>query len=233
MIWTAFLLGILGSFHCVGMCGPIAFMLPVEKNNPAKKFIQVGLYHLGRLLSYMVLGLLFGAIGSTFFTFGFQQQLSIIIGVLMLILVIFPTKPFKKVRFWQPMHHFFFKIQSHIGVSLKKEGFSSLFQLGVLNGLLPCGLIYMAIFASIALGSLLESSLYMLFFGIGTIPMMTGVIYFRGFIQSILKLNPRRIVSYAVAVMGILFILRGMGLGIPYISPKSITEKVTSSFECH
>ncbi len=233
MIWTAFALGFLGSFHCVGMCGPIAFMLPVGKSKPFQKLVQVSLYHLGRLLSYMALGLLFGAIGSAFFTFGVQQQLSIIVGVVILLALVFPTKGFKKITFLQPVYQFFFKIQSQLGATLKKDAYSSLFQLGILNGLLPCGLVYMAIFASIAIGSLLESSLYMLFFGLGTIPMMTGVIYFRGFIQQILKFNPRKVIPYAIAVMGILFILRGMGLGIPYISPKPMTEKVTSTMECH
>jgi sulfite exporter TauE/SafE len=233
MIWTAFVLGILGSFHCVGMCGPIAFMLPVGKSKPVKKLLQVTLYHLGRLISYTALGLLFGSIGSAFFTFGVQQQLSIIIGIIILLLVIFPSKRFEKISFLKPVYTLFYKIQAHLGASLKKEGYASLFQLGLLNGLLPCGLVYMAIFASLALGSLWQSSLYMVFFGLGTIPMMTGVIYFRGFIQKVLKFNPRRIIPYAVAVMGILFILRGLGLGIPYVSPKPMTEKVTSSMECH
>ncbi len=233
MIWTAFVLGLVGSLHCVGMCGPIAFMLPVGKSSPSKKFIQVSLYHLGRLISYLALGLVFGAIGSAVFTFGVQQQISIIVGVIMLLLVVFPYKPMQKVKVFQPIYSVFYKIQSQLGASLKKDSFGSLFQLGLLNGLLPCGLVYMAIFASLAIGDFWESSLYMVFFGLGTIPLMTGVIYARDFIQQVMKWNPRRIIPYAVAFMGILFILRGLGLGIPYISPKPMIEQVSSNYECH
>ena len=57
MLWSALVLGLMGSFHCVGMCGPIAFMLPVDHTNPAKKLFQVFLYHFGRLMAYGTIGL--------------------------------------------------------------------------------------------------------------------------------------------------------------------------------
>ena len=91
----------------------------------------------------------------------------------------------------------------------------------------------MAVFASVATADLSNSVFYMLLFGLGTVPMMTGVIYFKGFIQKVTKFNFRKIIPYAVVVIGILFILRGMGLGIPYVSPKPAVEEASSTMECH
>ena len=76
MIYSALLLGFLGSLHCIGMCGPIAFMLPVDHKNSSKKVAQVGLYHIGRIISYSIIGLIFGLLGKSLYIFGLQQQLS-------------------------------------------------------------------------------------------------------------------------------------------------------------
>ena len=90
MLLSAIIFGLLGSFHCIGMCGPIAFMLPIDRVNKTKGFFQILSYHLGRLFTYSLIGLLFGFLGRGFYFFGFQQQLSIIVGVLMIITIIFP-----------------------------------------------------------------------------------------------------------------------------------------------
>ena len=63
MLWTALVLGLAGSFHCIGMCGPIAFVLPINRSSKTSLFYQIFLYHFGRLLSYSMIGLLFGFIG--------------------------------------------------------------------------------------------------------------------------------------------------------------------------
>ena len=96
MLLSALTFGLLGSFHCVGMCGPIAFMLPVDRTNNVKKISQIFIYHFGRLLAYSLIGLLFGLVGKGLYLFGLQQQLSIIIGVLMIIVVLIPYKTFNK-----------------------------------------------------------------------------------------------------------------------------------------
>ena len=233
MLWSAFLLGLLGSLHCVGMCGPIAFMLPVGKSNGLQKFTQVSLYHMGRLIAYAAIGLVFGIIGHSFATFGVQQQLSIGIGILMITLVIFPQKQLERFKVTQPIYKLVNKVKQELGLAFKKDSYFNFFQLGFLNGLLPCGLVYMAVFASVATADLSNSVFYMLLFGLGTVPMMTGVIYFKGFIQKVTKFNFRKIIPYAVVVIGILFILRGMGLGIPYVSPKPAVEEASSTMECH
>ncbi len=233
MLWSAFILGFLGSLHCVGMCGPIALMLPVSQHNPYKKSFQILLYNVGRVLTYIIIGLVFGLLGESIATFGFQQQLSIIIGIIMLLSVILPQKQLQKFKISKPFYKAVAKVKSEMGESFKKKSFDTFFYLGFLNGFLPCGLVYMAVFASIATADLTMSAAYMALFGLGTIPMMAMVTYMRDFTKNVLKLNLRKIIPYAVAVIGILFILRGMGLGIPYISPKPMTEKVTADLNCH
>lgn len=121
MLASAFILGLLGSFHCVGMCGPIAFMLPVDRTNSIKKVSQIAIYHFGRLLSYSLIGLVFGLIGKSLYIFGFQQQLSILIGVLMILVVVIPQKTFNKYNFSKPIYRTISKVKSALGAALKKK----------------------------------------------------------------------------------------------------------------
>ena len=233
MLFSAFILGLLGSLHCVGMCGPIAFMLPVDRSNSFKKVSQIAIYHFGRLLSYSLIGLVFGLLGKSFYLFGIQQQLSIIIGILMIIIVILPHKVIGKYNLSKPLYRIISKVKSSLGKALKKKTADTFLTIGFLNGFLPCGLVYMAVFGSIATGSLLEGSLYMILFGLGTIPLMTTAIYLGKFLNSTIKQRIQKAIPVIVVIIGVLFILRGLGLGIPYISPAPIVETATSAIECH
>ncbi len=235
MLWSGFLLGLVGSLHCVGMCGPIAFMLPVSHDKPLKKGIQIFLYHLGRLLAYAVIGLVFALVGQGFTAFGYQQHISIAVGVIMIILVLIPQSYIKPIKIFTPFFRFINGIKSELGKALKQKSYDTFFSLGFLNGFLPCGLVYMAVIAAFATSSFTDSILYMVLFGVGTIPMMTGVIYAQSFIKKYLKFNYKKLIPIAVVIVGLLFILRGMGLGIKYISPKmeAPTDKVEASINCH
>jgi len=104
--------------------------------------------------------------------------------------------------------------------------------IGFLNGFLPCGLVYMAIFGAIATGNALQGSLYMALFGLGTIPLMTSAIYLGNFLNVQVRQRIRKAIPVFVAVIAGLFILRGLGLGIPYVSPKPIAETVSAEMEC-
>lgn len=233
MLVTALLFGLLGSFHCVGMCGPIAFILPVDRKNPVKKIGQISLYHFGRIFSYSILGLIFGLVGKSLNLFGFQQQLSIIIGALMILVILIPQRTFNKYNFSQPIFRLISKVKSALGKELKKKSPDTFLTIGFLNGFLPCGLVYMAVFGAIASGNAFQGSLYMAFFGLGTIPLMTSAIYLGNFLNAQVRQRIRRAIPVFVVVIGCLFILRGMGLGIPYISPKPVTETVSADAECH
>ena len=114
MLYTALLFGLLGSFHCVGMCGPIAFLLPVDRTNNFKKIGQIFLYHFGRIPAYSIIGLVFGLVGKSLNLFGFQQQLSILIGVLMIAVIFIPIKTFNKYNFSKTIYKAVSKVKSLI-----------------------------------------------------------------------------------------------------------------------
>jgi len=233
MLISALIFGLLGSLHCVGMCGPIAFMLPVEHKNPFKKFFQITSYHAGRLFAYALIGLVFGILGKSFSLFGLQQQLSIAVGILMILAVILPNKRFQNSKISAFFYKFVGKIKQNLGASLKKKSADTFLTIGFLNGFLPCGLVYIAVFAALAAGSLLQSSLYMVFFGLGTIPLMSVAIYAASLLKGINRQKIQKTIPVFVVIIGVFFILRGMGLGIPYLSPAPVTEIVNANIECH
>lgn len=233
MLWSALIFGLLGSFHCVGMCGPIAFMLPIDRTNSYKKIIQIFTYHLGRILAYSLIGLFFGLVGKSLYIFGIQQQLSIAIGVLMILVVLIPTQILNNYNFSKPIYKLISKVKSSLGQALKKKTADTFLTIGFLNGFLPCGLVYMAVFASITTQNAVQGSLYMALFGLGTIPLMTSAIYLGKFLNQTVKQRIQKAIPVFVIVIGLLFILRGLGLGIPYLSPAPITEIASSQIECH
>ncbi|GHA23958.1 membrane protein [Salinimicrobium marinum] len=233
MLYSALIFGLLGSFHCVGMCGPIAFMLPVSRDNKLKKFFQVFLYHGGRLLAYSIIGLAFGIVGKSLNLFGLQQQLSILVGILMIAAILIPSEKLQKYNFSKPVFKIIGKVKSSMGAALKKKTPDTFLTIGFLNGFLPCGLVYIAVFGAVASGSFFEGSLYMLLFGLGTIPLMTTAVYSKGLLSGVARQRIRKLIPVFVVLMGVLFILRGMGLGIPYLSPAPVTEMVSASASCH
>ena len=233
MLWSALILGLLGSFHCVGMCGPIAFMLPVDRSNSFRKVSQIMTYHIGRLLAYSLIGLFFGLMGKSLYIFGIQQQLSIAIGVLMIVIALIPMQTFNKYNFSKPIYRIIYKVKSALGQALKKKTADTFLTIGFLNGFLPCGLVYMAVFASLAMQNAVYGSLYMALFGLGTIPLMTTAIYLGKFLNSTIKQRIQKAIPVFVVIIGLLFILRGLGLGIPYLSPAPVIEMASSAIECH
>ena len=232
MFLSAIIFGLLGSFHCVGMCGPIAFMLPIDRQNKTKGFFQILSYHFGRLLTYSLIGLLFGFLGKGFYLFGFQQQLSIIVGIIMILSVIFP-KLFYKVNFSKSINKVIFKVKNALGKELKKKGNDTFFTIGFLNGFLPCGLVYMAVFGALATTNVFSGSFYMFLFGLGTIPLMTAVVYLGNFTKGTFRKKIQKAIPIVVVFIGVLFILRGLGLAIPYISPVPVADLVSANSSCH
>lgn len=230
LILAAFTMGILGSFHCVGMCGPLALSLPLNNNSASSKFSGALLYNSGRIVTYSVFGLIFGVIGKTVALFGFQQWLSVILGVLIIVFVILP----KRVSALQNRNAglwFFEKVRSLLGTLFLQKNHASLFFIGLLNGLLPCGLVYMAVAGAVAAGDVVNSVLFMAFFGLGTLPVMWSVAFFGNYVSLGIRQKIRRVYPYMMMLMACLLILRGMGLGIPYVSPgMKVEEKQT--IEC-
>ncbi|WP_289038670.1 sulfite exporter TauE/SafE family protein [uncultured Zobellia sp.] len=233
MILSALILGLMGSLHCVGMCGPISFMLPVDRTNNFKKLGQIFIYHFGRLMAYAIIGLVFGLVGKGLSIFGAQQKLSIVIGALMILVVLIPYKTFNKYNLSNPIYKVISKVKNQLGKELKKKSADTFLTIGFLNGFLPCGLVYMALFGAIAMGNALQGGLYMMLFGLGTIPLMTTAIYFSGLLKGSVRQKVQKAIPVFVVVIGLLFILRGLGLGIPYVSPAPVTHLASSAIECH
>lgn len=226
MLWAAISLGLLGSLHCVGMCGPIALSLPVQDKSQYARFLAILIYNLGRIITYSALGALFGLLGQGFAIFGLQQILSIVLGVIILLSVLLPGDLFAQFSFTSKLHQLFSKLKISLGNLFQNRSIKALFYIGLLNGLLPCGLIYMAITGALASGSVLSGTLFMALFGLGTVPAMFSVAWFGNLISVKFRLGITKAMPYVVSVMAVLLILRGMNLGIPYISPK-MTE------QCH
>lgn len=233
MLWSALIFGLLGSFHCVGMCGPIAFMLPVDRSNNFRKVTQIFTYHFGRIVAYSIIGVFFGLVGKSLYIFGLQQQLSIFIGVLMIVVILMPTKVFNKYNFSKPIYKVISKVKSSLGKALKKKTADTFLTIGFLNGFLPCGLVYMAVFASIAMEGAIKGGLYMALFGVGTIPLMTSAIYLGKFLNTRIKQRIQKAIPIFVVIMGLLFIVRGLGLGIPYLSPAPNAKMAEGEIDCH
>ncbi|WP_264537036.1 sulfite exporter TauE/SafE family protein [Flavobacterium sp. N1736] len=233
MLYSAFIFGLISSFHCIGMCGPIAMMLPVDRQNEVKKAIQIFTYHIGRLIAYAVIGLIFGLLGRGFFLAGLQQNMSIVIGLFMIIVVLIPEKVFSKYNFSKPVYKVISKIKSGLGSHFKNKSYKSLFIIGLLNGFLPCGMVYVALFGAIAMQSASLGILYMILFGLGTIPLMTAVVYLNSLLNLSFRNKIQRAIPYVAVIIGVLFILRGLGLGIPYLSPSNMSLFVQEVPNCH
>ena len=219
ILLTALLLGLLGSFHCLGMCGPIAFILPVDRISKAKMSLQTLLYHLGRMTSYALIGLLFGYLGKGISLIGFQQKVSLILGILMVVLAFVPAGKVLRIKPLAGWQKFVYFVKYSLGNYLKKRSTSGFYIIGFFNGLLPCGLVYIALVGAMATGDPLLGTLYMAVFGLGTAPMMTLAIFLGNFVSVKIRNKINKLIPYAVALVGILFILRGLNLGIKFLSP--------------
>jgi len=148
-------------------------------------------------------------------------------------MIVLPKKTINKFSITKPIYKILSGVKNRLGKELKKKRMDTFFTIGFLNGFLPCGLVYMAIFASIATGNMIEGSLYMILFGLGTIPLMTAFVYLGNFTTGLVRKRIQQFIPVAVVVIAVLFILRGMGLGIPYVSPIHLHEMVDGGQMCH
>jgi sulfite exporter TauE/SafE len=229
---AAISMGFFGSFHCIGMCGPIALAIPMYNKNKFYKTASILMYNAGRIFTYSSLGILFGLIGQGFALAGLQQILSVTLGSIILLIVLLPQHLVSKYRFTNILFKLVGKVKTALAKQLAKKGLLSLFVLGTLNGLLPCGLVYMAIAGAVASSSVLHAVLFMAFFGLATVPLMFSISYFSHLISLQFRSTIRKTIPYITAAMAILLIVRGLNLNIPYLSPEKNAE--TNSFaSCH
>lgn len=217
---AALILGLTSSFHCVGMCGPIALSMGLTKKQATNFYLQNLTYQFGRIVTYALLGAVLGIVGQGFQLAGLQQYLTIGVGVLLIVMALFSFggKDFaSKLPF---LSQSLLKVKMALGRLLQKADYKSRFATGILNGFLPCGMVYMALTASLAAGGVWQSAAYMAVFGLGTLPLMFLVVVLGQVMTQSLRLTILKIVPFVMIILGALFILRGLELGIPYVSPK-------------
>jgi sulfite exporter TauE/SafE len=229
LLIAAFSLGVLGSFHCVGMCGPIALALPVHHLSKPKRILGILIYHLGRALTYSLIGAFFGMLGMGIVLAGYQQALSIALGILLLLSVVLPSTRVNTF-FSAPITALTFRLKSAFKSLFTQRSTTALFVTGLLNGLLPCGLVYMALAGATASGDVIKGALFMAVFGLGTLPAMFSVTLLSS-ISSNFRLQVRKYAPVIAGIMACLLILRGLGLGIPYVSP-SMSKQSNEKHEC-
>lgn len=222
---AAISLGFLGSFHCIGMCGPIALALPIHQLPASQKVIAILAYHAGRIITYSLFGILFGLLGQSFAVFGYQQILSVVLGSLILLSLLIPPHVVQRITLTQRLYGLLSKLKNRIAALFQQQGIRSFFSIGLLNGLLPCGLVYMGIAGAVATGSILQGMFFMAFFGAGTLPLMFALTYTSHLLSARIRQAIRRSVPVLIGVMAVLLILRGLNLGIRYISPKMTIEQ--------
>jgi len=211
----ALALGVFGSLHCAAMCGPLLLALPVAPGGAGRFIAGRLLYQAGRVTTYGLLGLIAGLVGKSIFLAGLQRWLSIALGVAVLAGFLLS----KKIAVSAPAVRLVGRLKAAMGSQLRQPGFRSLVLLGLLNGLLPCGLVYVAVAGAVARGNLADGLIYMALFGLGTLPMMLGIGLSGRAFPLAFRLKMRRAIPAGVCLLGGLLILRGLALGIPYVSP--------------
>jgi len=233
-LWTALILGLFGSAHCAGMCGPIALALPLNSSNWFTRVSGGFVYNIGRILTYMLLGAIFGLLGKGLHMAGFQLWASVIMGSLMIVSVLLPLI-FKSIpNLNSLLERFSSRLLTGFRNLFRQGGTLSLFGIGLLNGILPCGLVYVALAGAINSGNMFTAMTYMALFGAGTIPVMLAVSIAGTMIGLKIRLFIHKLTPYIIVLLGVLFILRGLSLGIPYVSPKAeaLTPVVSKAHKC-
>ncbi|WEA00448.1 sulfite exporter TauE/SafE family protein [Mucilaginibacter sp. SJ] len=214
----AFFIGSFGSVHCIGMCGPLALAIPINHSSFWLLLWDKLVYNLGRTISYATLGLITGLIGKQLWLSGLQQGVSIISGILILLAA--------GSRLWK------LKIRNKSSGNWLLKPFNALLTyalqhraghlaIGLLNGFLPCGFVYLALIGAVNTSSVGASVQYMIWFGLGTLPLMLAVTVGSGFVNQGIRRKMNRMVPYFMLCLGVWFLLRGLALDIPYLSPPS------------
>ncbi|MCB9194706.1 MAG: sulfite exporter TauE/SafE family protein [Flavobacteriales bacterium] len=227
-IWSAISLGLVSNFHCLGMCGPIALAIPVKSHSFSARLGSILVYNAGRITTYALIGAIFGIFGQSIALAGFQQQLSLVLGALIIIMAVGILID-KKTHFLSKMlPSKAMVLQQKMGNYLRKQGYMNNFILGILNGMLPCGVIYIAVLGAVATGNILHGMAFMAFFGLGTLPVMILMPWIKDLLSIKFRASLQKSVPIFLLIFGGILFVRGANLGIPYLSPKVIESKVNS-----
>lgn len=229
-VLLSFLMGFTGSLHCAGMCGPIVWVMPFQQFGGWQKAAALALYHTGRITVYATLAIALHSFRHLFSPH-IQQYVSIGLGVVLLVAGILSFFPQLMSTIQLPWGDF---VKKQLGRVIGKPTLGAITLAGILNGLLPCGLVYMALSASLTQPTALRSAGMIYMFGLGTIPMLASISLLKTRLSILRGPNIRKLVPVAVFAFGCIFVLRGLNLGIPYLSPKiEVTQKEIRAACCH
>lgn len=230
---SGLVIGFLGSAHCVGMCGPLALALPAGERGGLQFLAGRLAYNLGRIATYSLIGAAMGVLGRGIALAGFQQAASIVAGVLLLASVLLPGTMGRVLDRLPGIATLEGHLRRGLGRLLRQPTGAGLFGIGLLNGFLPCGFVYVGLAAALTTGSVAGGALVMAGFGAGTLPVMFALSVIGRRIGQELRVRITRLVPVLAVCIGLLFILRGMNLGIPYLSPKTEAMTVEEPARCH
>lgn len=213
--WTAFTMGLFGSLHCISMCGPIALSLPYQESHKVQTIFNILSYNFGRMLSYSIIGIIPGLLGLGIFISGYQTSLSIFLGILLLGMALFSInleRQFLRLPFYQKFNTW---LQAQFSKHFAQRKHTTFVSIGILNGFLPCGMVYLAVAGAITQSGVIQAMLYMILFGLGTVPMMliialSGNWLGSNFRKQIFKAAPIILFSF-----GLIFLLRGLNVELP------------------
>lgn len=227
---TGFLLGLAGSLHCAGMCGPIAMSLPSAGGRGVRRFAEKSVYQFGRVATYAILGFVVGLGTSVFDLAGYGRVASLTAGALMIITAVLQLVWHRSLVPSGPVHRLTAPLRRWLGELLTQRSMFALVGIGALNGLLPCGLVTSALLGSAATTEPLAAMVFMTFFGIGTMPMMLSIALGGAFLTDRMRTKMRVAMPVLALAVGTIVLLRGMALDIPYISPPE--AKPTTNVHC-
>lgn len=213
--WAAFSMGLLGSLHCAGMCAPIALALPYPAHTNWGRLQSILLYNLGRLITYSLLGLIFGLLGKGLFLAGWQQAVSIVMGIFLLLLSFSLFNPERTLLSNGFISRVYFWLKQQLGKRLQRHGNRSIFLVGMLNGILPCGLVYLAIIGALTAEHAWQGMFYMASFGLGTFPLMIAVVWSGTWLKPGIRSIFTRFYPLVLFALAVLLIWRGLLLQIP------------------
>jgi sulfite exporter TauE/SafE len=230
---SGFVVGILGSFHCMAMCGPIAIAIPAAHTAGMAYVAGRILYNSGRTMTYVLLGALMGSIGGLFALAGMQRAVSIAVGCSMILALLLPPVGRLFSSRWSFLSSLHTVFRARLGTLLRRRSLMSLLLIGVVNGFLPCGFLYIALAGAATLGDIPKGMAFLAGFGLGTFPVMLGISLIGRTFRPDIRRKASALLPVFTFLLAVLFILRGLNLGIPYVSPQLQETASASGSTCH
>ena len=210
MFFSAFMLGLVGSLHCIGMCGPLTLLLPNQGHFSFKFFLGRLSYNFGRILTYSILGATAGFFGEKVSFFVSQRSISIGFGILILAYVLLPLVYKNKIYNPNFIYRFSNLLKGAFAKLFKSKSFFAQLSFGLVNGLLPCGMVYVALAGAFLATNWSDAALTMMFFGLGTVPLMLPISLGMNQIRRFLGSKFKTIISVTYVLLGVWLIYRGM-----------------------